>query len=257
MYETHPMFVQPENWWTVKVWRYMDFPKLVSLIDSRSLFFSRADQLGDPFEGSYPLVNVHSRNFSTGRAQSFSKIMERWPKYTAVNCWHSNDHESAAMWKLYLKSNEGIAVQSTYESLRESIIDDEKVYLGVVKYIDYEIEFLDDDNLLSAFVHKRKSFEHEREIRALVVKFPLRVGAPDPGIGGLDFGSFDFSSLDFGRETIGHGLRIKVDLERLVERIYVAPSAPDWFADLVRALIFKYGYKFDVVHSDLDKQPLF
>ena len=36
---------------------------------------------------------------------------------TAVNCWHINEHESAAMWDLYLKSNEGIAIQSTYQKL--------------------------------------------------------------------------------------------------------------------------------------------
>ena len=27
-------------------------------------------------------------------------------KEVAVNCWHLNEHESAAMWKVYLKSNE-------------------------------------------------------------------------------------------------------------------------------------------------------
>ena len=35
----------------------------------------------------------------------------------AINCWHLNDHESAAMWKLYLKSNEGIVIQSTFTNL--------------------------------------------------------------------------------------------------------------------------------------------
>jgi hypothetical protein len=48
-----------------------------------------------------------------------------------------------------------------------------------------------------------------------------------------------------------------VDVERLIHRIYVAPSAPNWFADLVQALIHKYGYDFEVVHSKLDDKPLF
>jgi hypothetical protein len=146
------------------------------------------------------------------------------------------------------KSNQGIAVQSTYEKLRDSIIDDEKVFLGVVKYIDYESDIIDASNLLSAFVQKGRSYEHEREVRALVVKFPLKNGDPDPG---------GFGSLDFSRETITHGVEIKVDIERRIERIYVAPSAPEWFADLVRALINRYGYVFEVVHSKLDEQPLF
>jgi hypothetical protein len=253
MYEPNPIFAQPENG-AVKVWRYMDFTKLVSLIDTRHLFFSRADLLGDPFEGSLPRRSVHVRkhlveNFDlpTEKQQVLAEKLEKmyesnklFPKYHAVNCWHMNNHESAAMWKLYLKSEEGIAVQSTYEKLRESFTDVEKVYLGVVKYIDYETEAIELGNFLAPFVHKRKSFEHEREVRALVINFPI-------GEGGLDF----------ALEPISQGLQIKVDLERLVERIYVAPSAPDWFADLVRALIHRYGYKFEVLHSKLDEQPLF
>ena len=53
VYEAHPTCVQPENE-TVKVWRYMDFTKLISLIDSQCLFFTRADKFDDPFEGSWP-----------------------------------------------------------------------------------------------------------------------------------------------------------------------------------------------------------
>ena len=40
MYIEHPIFIQPENE-NVKVWRYMDFTKFVSLIDAGRLFFSR------------------------------------------------------------------------------------------------------------------------------------------------------------------------------------------------------------------------
>lgn len=250
-YKEHPVFIQPtdEN---VKVWRYMDFTKLVSLIDSRRLFFTRADKFDDPFEGSWPRINVLARQqvpdvIPAESREAFLTAMENsgafnkmWPKYNAINCWHMNEHESAAMWKLYLKSDEGIAVQSTYSNFRASITDDEIVFLGVVKYIDYETEWIDAGNLLTPFVHKRKSFEHEREIRAVVTKFPS-----------------SRHGLDFSQETISNGLKIKVDVERLINRIYIAPNAPSWFADLVRALIHRYGYNFDVVHSKLNEQPVF
>ena len=251
MYESHPTFVQPEDE-NVKVWRYMDFTKLVSLIDSGSLFFTRADHLGDPFEGSWPKINVLARqqppdSLPSGSREGFVKVMAKlgeinreWPKHLAINCWHMNEHESAAMWKLYLKSDEGIAVQSTYSKLRASITDAEQVFLGVVKYIDYETQGIDPGNILASFVHKRKSFEHEREIRAVITKWPTG----DKG-------------MDFTQETIGDGLNIKVDLEALIERIYVAPSTPTWFSDLVRALIQRYGYSFDVQHSKLNEQPVF
>ena len=40
-----------------KLWRYMDFAKFVSLLESRALFFVRADKLDDPFEGALSEVN--------------------------------------------------------------------------------------------------------------------------------------------------------------------------------------------------------
>ena len=40
------------------LWRYMDFTKFVSLLETRTLFLARADKLGDPFEGSVPKNNI-------------------------------------------------------------------------------------------------------------------------------------------------------------------------------------------------------
>ncbi|MFA5922238.1 MAG: hypothetical protein WC856_13260 [Methylococcaceae bacterium] len=238
MYKEHPTFDQPENE-IIKVWRYMDFTKFVSFIESRRLYFTRADKFDDPFEGSWPKLNVAARG--TPIKGEYSRLCQNMPRYNAINCWHMNEHESAAMWKLYLKSDEGIAIQSTYLKLRESINDDEKVYLGVVKYIDYESECIDAGNLLSPFVSKRKSFEHEREIRALVQKWPTHNG----------------KSFEFDQETIIHGIKIKVDIEKLIEKIYIAPSAPDWFSGLVNAVVQHYGYNFNVVHSKMNERPIF
>ena len=35
-----------------KIWRYMDFFTFLSLHNTKALYFSRADRLGDKFEGS-------------------------------------------------------------------------------------------------------------------------------------------------------------------------------------------------------------
>src|SRR5690242_7377308 len=46
---------------TACVWRYMDFAKLIALLNDSALFFSRADQLSnaDPFEGHLPPAKLH------------------------------------------------------------------------------------------------------------------------------------------------------------------------------------------------------
>ncbi len=133
MYEKNPIFEQPTNE-NVQIWRYMDFTKFVSFIESKHLYFARTDKLEDPFEGSWPKLNVDARQYhyphlSPEENKNYIKLMgqmsKNHPKNIFINCWHMNEHESTAMWKLYLKSNEGIAIQSTYQKLRDSITDNE------------------------------------------------------------------------------------------------------------------------------------
>lgn len=249
MYQEHSSFESPKDE-NVKIWRYIDFTKLVSLIDSRRLFFSRLDTFDDPFEGSYTKINVRARSYvpvdvpDEGR-ESYIRMKEgmsgfnrNWPKFNFASCWHMNEHESAAMWKLYLKSDEGIAIQSTYARLKGSMLGDENVHLGIIKYIDYDVDFIDETNAYHVLMSKRKSFEHEREVRALLTRYPT-------------------GELGFNLLPEEQGVPIRVDIENLIEKIYIAPSTPDWFANLVKSIIKRYGYDFEVVHSRLNEKPLF
>jgi len=237
----------------------MDFTKFLSLLESEKLYFTRSDRFDDPFEGAVPLSNVMARGNSIRQLfdehkdipDSAKMAIADWEidkpdhnratkKYVALNCWHMNEHESAAMWKLYLHGPEGIAIQSTYQQLRDSIIDEEPVQIGCVKYIDYEKDGFHEHTLFTAFVHKRKSFEHEREVRACIWKPPITA-----------------NGLDYQLETIGQGLTIKVDIKSLIQKLYIAPTAQSWFAELAKSVMAKYGFDFEVVHSGLFSVPLF
>ena len=46
--QTHPAFHLPDDLDT-PLWRYMDFTKFVAMLKDESLFYCRADLLGDPF----------------------------------------------------------------------------------------------------------------------------------------------------------------------------------------------------------------
>ena len=59
MFAEHPDLNPPQD--NAVLWRYMDFTKFVSLLDRRALYFSRADKLGDPFEGSLSHINRLTR----------------------------------------------------------------------------------------------------------------------------------------------------------------------------------------------------
>ena len=41
-----------------ELWRYMDLAKLLSLLQNKSLFFSRMDKLGDQFEGQWSDLTI-------------------------------------------------------------------------------------------------------------------------------------------------------------------------------------------------------
>ncbi|WP_431810600.1 hypothetical protein [Lysinibacillus capsici] len=112
------------------------------------------------------------KNRLLGKAEEFTKqtydFSEHERKTKFINCWHLNDFESAAMWDLYLKSNEGIAIQTTFDRLKRSLNrSKEEIYMGKVKYIDYRTERNFHRNTLSPFFTKRISFSHENDVRLL------------------------------------------------------------------------------------------
>ena len=155
-----------------------------------------------------------------------------------ISCWHMNEHESAAMWKLYSSSNEAVCVQSTYRRFRGCLPP--CVLIGEVNYIDYETQGFSPANGFNFIMHKRLSFTHERELRAI---FWEMMGTPD--------------AQPYKARIEPSGLAIEVDLPALIERVYVSPTAAPWFANLVAAITAKCGFAFPVKQSALAEAPLY
>lgn len=220
------------------IWRYMDFTKFVDLLDKKSLFFSRTDKLGDPFEGSCPIKSIKTRSeiYGSKYVGDFFKLLR---EFTTVNCWYLSRYESAAMWKLYLKSDEGIAIKSSYRRLRDSLKNSEfDIFIGKVKYINYDEEEIP-INFLSPFFHKRMSFRHERELRACIQKLPKK----------------GFSERS--KRPFENGVYVEVDLKVLIRGIYLAPKTPKWLVELIESVTKKYKLEKNVVHSSLDTTPIY
>jgi len=256
MYKEHPVCSKPDDE-NMPIWRYMDFTKLVSLLEKKALFFIKGDMLSDQFEGSYPIPNVESRAANlTGLSEENIKALSRQlclsKKLVYINSWHMNHCESAAMWKLYLQSNEGIAIKSTIKRLGECFdkADTKIVSIGKVKYIDYDIDKIPESNLLYPFFHKRMSFQHELELRAAVLHI-----APEFITDKID--EKGNGELDLTKECKATGLYIAVDLETLVDKIYVSPTAEEWFYELTKSVVAKYTLEKDVKKSDLTRDPVY
>jgi hypothetical protein len=54
---------------------------------------------------------------------------------------------------------------------------------------------------------------------------------------------------------MGHWL--SVDLLKLIERVYISPTAPEWFSELVIKVTTRYGFQNEVIHSSLNQSPFF
>lgn len=254
---THPAFSQPDDE-DIVIWRYMDFAKYVSMLLNKGLYFSRADKL---YEGSITrkerqAIEEKARiaensgklpNFWQG--QFFEVLMHSWRTATKqhyVLCWHMNSEESEAMWKLYT-SDRGIAIQSTYRTLIDSLpsrynpIEYAGPYAGKITYINYEQENFNTNNGFYALLHKRLSFKHENECRAIIWKHGNYKG-PD---------QIPLAKLEKNEA----GILVDVPLQKLIHRVVISPKAPIWFVDVVERTTKKYGYDFDIVRSQQDLEP--
>jgi hypothetical protein len=221
------------------VWRYLDFAKFVGLLDARALFFAPLSALGDPYEGAFAPANLTDRMrhaaLLTGPAnERFLRngILRHMDRTVVVNCWHIGRHESVALWRQYAASNASVCVQSTYSRLKRCLPD---VDIGQVQYIDYARQPVPETAIPLPLLHKRLAFSHERELRAfmLLSMRPYQAMRKAP-----------------------RGFLRAVDLQVLIQRLYVAPTSPTWIKELVRAVATRYGLRVPVLQSALDEPPL-
>ena len=227
------------------LWRYMSFTKFASLMTKKALFFARADKLGDPFEGSLSWLNVELFPYIHGSMpteyQDTLRIYFRnLPRFTLINCWHENETESDAMWKLYAGNGEGVAIKTTYRLLKESLTGKGLTYLRRVNYVNYDTTRIRDNDPTPPFIHKRRSFEHEREVRAIIRKQYLR----------------NNEIIVDGPDICDVGIYIDVEVNTVIQEVFVPPYADDWFRDLVQAIAETYGLQAPVRRSTLSAQPV-
>ncbi|TPV39577.1 DUF2971 domain-containing protein [Bacillus dicomae] len=239
-----------------KLWRYMDFTKLVSMLSTQSIYLCRSDEFKDVFEGvlfGYEVENarediekmcselglseefMYSKLGGAEKLVDFAKnLAEHNRKNVFINCWHLNEYESAAMWDLYLKSNEGIAIQTTFDKVKKSLnVCEEDIYIGEVQYLDHTKQKNLNISYLEPFFTKRISFKHEQEVRLVYALTPHHE--------------------EYVENSDVKGKSIQVDLTDLIERVYVSPDAASWFVDVVKVTLEKFNIDAEVVHSDLYK----
>lgn len=263
LYE-HQCFIPLEQ--NAILWRYLDLEKFKALLENKALFFCRADKFIDPFEGSLPKIeaeysikeqrrnaDLFEREFVEEQAlkniSGLKRFHQKLKRGTIINCWHINNNESNAMWQLYLKDNEGVAIQTTKEKLYKVIESvPEKIGLSKARYLNYEtgrwyhaIDYPQRGyNFYIPLVHKRVEYQHENEFR-LIHDIEDAV-----------------DSEDYWEQQPNYkGKFISVDILQLIEKVYLPPTVDSKAALKIEQISKDLGYNFLFEKSKLSNEPLY
>lgn len=215
------------------VWKYLDLSKFLDMLLSKKLFMSRSDKFEDQYEGTFSEPTYEEIKKIAANNPKFLDYYKSHREKVVISSWHANEYESFAMWQIFTKNNEGLAIQSTIGRLKEALQPEKhfEQYIGEVNYIDYKKEYIPFDDTFFPFLFKRKSFQYEREIRII-------------------------SDVSADNLKVNDGLKIDVDIDLLIEKIYIHPKSENWYKNLVIEMVQKLGYNISIEKSDLESDIL-
>lgn len=170
------------------IWRYMDLAKFIMMLKQSSLYFSSPSGFSDIYEGAHG--ELRNKEVWDNYYLSFAKTAiitapdNCWHKIDRdsllcdakqladdisktgstnvfINCWHLNESESEAMWKIYSKNIENaIAIKTTIGTLKKQL--GANVIIRKINYIDYSKRFVGPNEL---FWFKRVSVRRKSPLR--------------------------------------------------------------------------------------------
>ncbi len=229
------------------LWRYMNFPKFVSMLDRQGLWLARSDTFRDLHEGRFPddmkrhkdqvYKELEQKKEVSKKIRGTADFQEHLRKNMFLSCWHKNTEENMVMWELYGRDrNATVAIQTTAKIIQESIKKEcpspsamTPFHGLIIKNVAYQEadEPLKVMRYEDCFFRKRRHFQFEKEVRILLNTYDKHSPSLDTPVGHL----------------------LKADINQLVTKILVHPDCDDWFLDVVTSVVKKYGVKVKVVVS--------
>lgn len=198
------------------IYKYIPLKYLKLMIENKTLFLSKVSSWEDVYENWFLKEKIQISNGQIGAADNLIPGVYG-------QCW-TKEEESDAMWRIYslinnpkdgsMKYLEDVAVRikSTARKIFDAIYRDDKdmasTYIGSVWYLSEE-DFREMQDSLSplsplslsevfatSYFFKRKPFEHEKEVRPIVIL------PPDHENFGKDGISYDINPDDLIEELV-------------------------------------------------------
>ncbi len=212
------------------LWRYIDLPKFVSMLEEKALWLARADSFKDRHEGRFPdemrqLIEKAYEGFEIDNespVEDADDFQDYLLKNTFINCWHKNFDENMVMWEVYGEVNNAVAIQTNVGKIKASIdITNISGFSLMLKNVIYKRADEITGVLLyeDCFFRKRPHFSFEQEVRI-----------------SLD----TYSRLSPSKKT-PNGYKLPININGLIRKILVHPDSEDWFINAVISLKKKYN----------------
>lgn len=284
-----------------KLYRIVSFPNFVNLIELQNERYVLPSTWDDSYEG-FLLNTLNSEQY---RKRTLQFIYEELSKRDTVDfinkavrillsynacycqCW-SLEKDSDSLWRANSNNDSAVQITTNFKRLNELLNNNKKnfpstsIIIDKVKYLpakNDEFRYLCDAlksslDARSMFFYKRKTFNYEKEIRAMILlnlpteleiaSLVQKVFKKYPDINKVDtfekaFEIFeDFYDTDYNRHNKiikkDSSLYIEVDdLKDYVLNVRVHPKAKSYIVDTVEAICKRVGIRFGG-KSDLYKK---
>jgi len=208
----------------VNLYRIVPFERLVQLLSTDQLHFSHPSVWDDPYE----TLITHARS---------SEVF--------AQCW-CRKGVSDAMWRIYSPHRLSVRIHTTSTRLASALtkaasLGDFWFKVANVRYVNpfeymTHVAFVKsaiqrgatNHRIASSLFLKRRAFDHEAEVRVVVVP-----QATAPGM-------------------TNTGLKVKVNARELIDHVMLDPRAPDEFVDIYSHYLHStLGFKGKVLKSQL------
>lgn len=241
MYKKHKYFILPSPTEENTVWRYMDFWKFKDLISSSELYMSTIKNMGDKYEGRIP-DKVRKKwvdNLQERGLKSSAEFVEQMGSFEPIlnyniSSWNINKNESYALWKIYTQDHSAVAIRTNITKLITSFKNNDYwQHIGKINYFDHPSNFKFDSNIMNVALNKFDYYSFENELRILNI-VPANVKIKDA------------STNESGN------IRVNMNLDELIEAIYLAPNATEDDFNNVKKLLYENNLSKDIYISGIN-----
>lgn len=209
-----------------KIWRFMSLNKFEALINSKALHFARIDQFKDKLEGVSPFSSIKSILSDNQRNEEQKKETLRLYKIRMDNnrkvsyacCWHINNKINYDLWNEYGRnSNESIAIQTNVKKINKI---SKETGLPVLNepVIYFDEPYFNQNAYWFPTLFKRSKYKDEQEYRSI-----------------LFVHGFELT-----------GLKVNINPEEFISKIYIHPKASKEFFKMIRLFIKDKGLKIPI-----------